>query len=515
MQQTFHNKLFHESITRSYAIFAILCIITFACHHPRETNESKDCTTMPSFHKNQFIGTVAHGREIFSPYHNEGPSVAVLDLDHDGRLEVLQCFDFETMWVYGYDTTYTLDIPCGAMAVVDINKDGWEDLISEKSNSASNRGHELVVWENQRGTLLQRSSVPLYRDQVHAIRIADFNADGFPDIFAVVLGTNPVQTDWNRVFYGTDSWEFQPADYPLYSAGKSFDAGIGDYNNDGFMDVVVANDRGSQFGGDELLWNTDGILTVDSDCNCVPTQSAMGMDVADVNHDGILDIVTGDVVRLYLLQGTGDGFVDITLRSNANQMDDIEMGWGIRLIDIENDGDVDIFSAQGDHTYPDITNPEYEGDLPLSILLQEDGMFQEQPDNSVFDQMGSFRSVVPLHWNADGVLDYWITDVEKPPTLWISDTCTTGNWLYFTGQIGTAIRLTVQQPDTEESATTEVWYGELQNSSSYGASIQANWHVGLGNKVVTQIHIRFPHFPNENWLLWSDNPPLNEYVYIE
>ena len=78
-----------------------------------------------------------------------------------------------------------------------------------------------------------------------------------------------------------------------------------DIDQKGKPDIYVANDRGYEFGGNVLWTNGDDGWSLAEDCGCAPVQDAMGVDIADYNHDGFLDIVTSDVQRTFLFEGLG------------------------------------------------------------------------------------------------------------------------------------------------------------------------------------------------------------------
>ena len=170
-----------------------------------------------------------------------------------------------------------------------------------------------------------------------------------------------------------------------------------------------------------------------------------------------------------------------------------EMSWGVRFVDVDNDGAVEIFSALGDHTYEGNDQPEYVGALGLSIQAVQDGLFTAVQDTFGFTQQGSFRSVVPFHWNDDGVLDYWITDADQASMLMESNGCSYGSWLFVEGPSGTAIRFQVGE---------KWYYGEVHGASSYAASLSPQAHFGLGDTaVITDVEVRYP---NEPWILLHD-----------
>ena len=235
-----------------------------------------------------------------------------------------------------------------------------------------------------------------------------------------------------------------------------------------------------------------------------PTQDAMGVDIADYNHDGLLDIVTSDVHQTYLFEGMDDGgFVNMTQARGANVMIPEEMSWGLRFVDIDNNGQMEIFSAQGDHTYEGMEQPEYIGDLGLSVLEFDDGLFKEAADKWGFTQQGSFRSIIPFHWNDDGVLDYWITDADKGSLLMTSNGCSQGNWLFIDGPSGTAVRFQVGE---------HRFYGEIHGASSYAASISPQVHFGVG--MVDEIDMLEIRYPNSEWTLLHETLSVPRHLSI-
>ena len=132
--------------------------------------------------------------------------------------------------------------------------------------------------------------------------------------------------------------------------------------------------------------------------------------------------------------------------------------------------------------------------MGLSIASINDGVFTEIQEELGFLQQGSFRSVVPFHWNDDGILDYWITDVEEPSQLMVSSGCNENAWLYITGPTGTSISFISDEKQ---------YYGELNGASSYAASISPQLHFGLGPvSNITEVKMREP---GGSWELIADS----------
>jgi hypothetical protein len=113
-----------------------------------------------------------------------------------------------------------------------------------------------------------------------------------------------------------------------------------DYNNDGWPDIYNANDRGTI---NRLFRNNgNGTFTNISNANVKLVMDAMSVTVADIDNNGFLDIyITNDATGNKLLMNNGDG----TFTESAEQMGvQVNKGtWGSLFIDYDNDGDFDLF----------------------------------------------------------------------------------------------------------------------------------------------------------------------------
>ncbi len=132
-----------------------------------------------------------------------------------------------------------------------------------------------------------------------------------------------------------------------------------DYDDDGDADLYVANDTDPNF-----LFRNDGrghfeeigLLSGAAYSGSGATQAGMGVDFGDANGDGHLDIfVTNfshETNTLYL--GSPSGlFTDVTEEAGLSGPSLGPLGWGTRFSDLDNDGDEDLFVANG-HVYPDV-----------------------------------------------------------------------------------------------------------------------------------------------------------------
>lgn len=117
-----------------------------------------------------------------------------------------------------------------------------------------------------------------------------------------------------------------------------------DLDNDADRDLWIWNDR----GGKVLLRNEGGRLrdvTAAAGLDAVTITHPMGIDAADIDHDGDLDYYVSNIGNNPLLRNNGDGtFVDITRLAGTEG----EYGWGLGFEDFDADGWADIFVAQED-----------------------------------------------------------------------------------------------------------------------------------------------------------------------
>jgi hypothetical protein len=275
-----------------------------------------------------------------------------------------------------------------------------------------------------------------------------------------------------------------------------------DYDNDGWPDLYVANDSGPNYlyhnkhdGTFEELGLLSGVaLSGDGQ-----ELGSMGVDFADFDHDGKLDIFVSTFTQqadaLYWNQGD-HGFNEISWSARIAQPTYPYVGWGTAFMDYDNDGWPDIFVANG-HVYPQMDLVK--GGVPYRQPLQ---LFRNNR-NRTFEDVSALAGLdkLPLasrrgaafgDVNNDGKIDVLILNVGEPPTLLINRTQSSNHAVLFklvgtkSNKAAIGARITVT---TDESTQ----FNEIRGGASYLSQNDLRLHFGLGAQATMKtVEIAWP-----------------------
>jgi len=274
--------------------------------------------------------------------------------------------------------------------------------------------------------------------------------------------------------------------------GRALGVAFADYDGDGFTDVFVSNDGMQQYlfhnNGDgtftECALESGAGLTSDG-----KGLSGMGIVFQDYDNDGRPDVVVTELPReLYAVyHNDGDGsFSYRSLESGLGSLTSGSSGWGVGLEDFDNAGWKDLFVAQShvlDNVQQIDASLRYK-ELPL-LALNHNGRF-ERADSGVTTPLAA-RGAAFGDINNDGWMDVLLTTLGGPPVLLLNRARSGNHWLSIT------LRGTHSNRDGY-GARVRV-NGQTRFATSAGSYICANdkrLHFGLGSAEKATVEVLWP-----------------------
>jgi hypothetical protein len=430
-----------------------------------------------------FVHTSGHSAQKFLP-ESTGPGCAFLDYDNDGWMDIYlinsgPC-DFWTpptplrnaLYHNNRDGTFTdvtekAGVPGGGygmgVAVGDYNADGFPDLY------VTQYGRSILYRNNGDGTftdVTERAGVAAPGWASSAVWF-DYDNDGRLDLFvcrfvdftklthhvcnapniSALAGIN--EYCYPRIFNPMPSWLFHNngdgtftdvsqkmgiADNP----GKSWGVVVTDINNDGFLDLFVANDTTANF----LFANRQGKKFEEIGFTAGvaygpggKARSGMGVDSADFNQDGWMDLFVTNLDHEFygLYQNKHDeSFEDKAGPTGVARATQMMSGWGAKFFDFDNDGLLDLFVANG---HPDDVidkiNPGVTYSEPLLLFQNTPAGLKNISAESgpVFTCQLNARGLAIGDFDNDGAVDVLIAVNDGPPVLLRNNAGTKNHWL--------------------------------------------------------------------------------------
>ncbi|MFL6213536.1 MAG: CRTAC1 family protein [Blastocatellia bacterium] len=409
-----------------------------------------------------------------------GPGGAFIDYDNDGWMDIYfvnygPCDFFKpakpirnALYHNNHDGTFT-DVTEKAgvaggtfgmgVAAGDYDSDGWPDMI------VTAYGKCILYHNNQNGTftdVTNKAGVAAPGWTTSAVWF-DYDNDGRLDLFLcsfvqyglnkhIFCGDNKMGRHYYcipRIFNPSSSLLFHNnGDGTFTETGKGTDIekamgkALGvvatDVNNDGLMDLFVANDTVQNFlfiNRGKGKWEEAGLASeVGFSANGAP-RSGMGVDAADFDDDGWQDLFVANVDQemfsLYR-NNKDETFSDVARPNGIAEATRLLSGWGLKFFDYDNDGKLDLFLANG---HPDDMIEQYSGQVKYAeplLLFHHDGnrlVNVSAESGPVFKKDFPARGLAIGDYNNDGRLDVVVFNNGKPPLLLRNNVKNDNHWV--------------------------------------------------------------------------------------
>ena len=335
-----------------------------------------------------------------------GAGVATGDINNDGLTDIYFSGNMVTGRLYlnrgnlqFQDITVSSGIKNNSWgtgaSMVDLNQDGWPDIyVCVSGSAAPEERANLLYINNGDNTFSEKASeygIADERQSMHA-SFFDYDKDGDLDLFLIInsagyahnvnipqrrkLNGEASNTDVLYRNNGDNTFTDVSREAGILVEGYSLGLAVSDINNDNWPDMYISND----FIGNDVLYinNQDGAFTDQASEYLKHTSYAgMGNDIADINNDGLVDIMVLDMrpedskrqkliisstsydkFQLMLQNGYAPQYSRNTLQLNRGSGVFSEIGflagisstdwsWSALFADYDNDGDKDLFVTNG------------------------------------------------------------------------------------------------------------------------------------------------------------------------
>jgi enediyne biosynthesis protein E4 len=500
-----------------------------------------------------------------------GAGVAIFDYNNDGKMDILFVNSGEStfyappvkihqaLYRNNGDGTFTdvtqqagitADIFGMGVAVADYDGDGWSDIF------LTGYGKAILYHNNRNGTFSDVTAQSGIAQPKWGTSAAwfDYDNDGKLDLFvgqfadysekricaiADSYGGGGEDVPKAQAYYCNPQF-FAPLPSRLYrnlgggrfedvsertgilsKAGKAWGVVAADINGDGYTDLFVANDTMANF-----LWmNRHGErfeeIGLESGVGYSAdgtTRAGMGVDAADFDNDGNVDLVVANIdsqtTSLYRNRGD-ETFTDLNFSSGLAAVTRMFSGWGLGFLDYDNDGWQDLILSNGhpddmvDQRHRGVTYRE-----PLVLLRNLDGRKLEDVTalaGPAFGKLYAARGLAIGDLNNDGFPDFVFTENGGPPHLMMNNATANNHWLGLQlraasanpGAVGAVIRWSIDG---------KVFTRVKTAGGSFLSTRDPRELIGAGKEQIEWVEVKWP--APSHCVDRIAAPPINRYMTV-
>jgi hypothetical protein len=308
--------------------------------------------------------------------------------------------------------------------------------------------------------------------------------------------------------------------------GWTLDVGHADFNNDGWQDIYLADD----YGTDRLFLNQRNgtFRDVTEEAIGIDTKKGMNVDVADYDRDGWLDIYVTNITDEYMHECNmlwhnngvdAAGKLTFTDVSRETGTCSTLWGWGAKFADFDNDGWPDLFVADGlrsagaqnyipvllemiitphvdfsdINSWPDIGDMSWSGHQRKKLFRNlGDSAFKEIAAEAGVDNDLDGRGVAIADFDNDGRLDIYETNANQPSLLYHNCTAGAGHWIELK-LVGTRSNRDAIGARVTAKVGAAMLLREVNGGNGYASQSSTRVHIGLGAATrIDELTVRWP-----------------------